>query len=55
LVIDIGKANIDKGQGSIDCFEYIKWYLNKNFENLCPLNYLDRYICFHKNQKLHHP
>jgi hypothetical protein len=49
LVIDISKDDIDKGEGYIDCFEYIKWYINKNYKNLCNHQYLDRYTCFHKH------
>ena len=49
LVIDISKDDIDKGEGYIDCFEYIKWYINKNYKKLCNHHYLDRYICFHKH------
>ena len=49
LVIDISKDDIDKGEGYIDCFEYIKWYVNKNYKKLCNPLYLDRYICFHKH------
>ena len=55
LVVDISKDEIDKGEGYVDCFEYLKWYLNNIFEKLNTEGYLDRYTIFHYHHKLHWP
>ena len=55
MVVDISKDEIDKGEGYVDCFEYLKWYLNNNFEKVNPEGYLDRYTVFHWHHKLHWP
>ena len=49
LLIDITKSNPDFGEGYIDCFEYLKLYLKNHYKELCPPDYLNNYICFHKD------